>query len=248
MRADRAWKPLGQVRIEIGKDIAEPDQTRDRPRESRNDETNAGLFSCGCKPCCRSPVATFVVFVLLLVILLAAIVRSYAVYAQELAAAGDEGGGEILIGTPGGNPGQYTQRTNDAVCEVTPRLTCTCDGTPVIQVRTAARRTQVPARRTHWLGVSSTVCCSGCVCCHHVSVFHVCACCVVLCCVVLCVWMLVRHETQSCADGFGGAMMSWSGVRQASLAEICTHGAHIVPISNRVLKPLVEMVVVFAHS
>ena len=50
VKTDRAWKPHGQVRIEI----AEPDQTRDRPRESLvdpryderhyddDDETNAG--------------------------------------------------------------------------------------------------------------------------------------------------------------------------------------------------------------
>ena len=88
----------------------------------------------------------------LLVILLAVIARSYAIYAQELATAGDTGGGEIpqQIGAPGGNPDEYTQKGDDAshVCEVTPRLTCTCDGTPVIQVRTAVRRTYIPASRT----------------------------------------------------------------------------------------------------
>ncbi len=42
-------------------------------------------------------------------------------------------------------------------------------------------------------------------------------------------------------------MMPWSGVRQASLAEICTNGAHSA-ISNRAIKFLVEMVVVDLHS
>jgi hypothetical protein len=48
------------------------------------------------------------------------------------------------VGAPGGNPGQYTQRNGDAshVCEVTPQLTCTCDGTPIIQVRTGGQTFQ----------------------------------------------------------------------------------------------------------
>jgi hypothetical protein len=57
------------------------------------------------------------------------------------------------------------------------------------------------------------------------TVLHVCVC--VRVCVHVC--LADTGTIQSCVDGFGGAMMPWSSVRQASLAEICTNGAHILP-------------------
>ena len=135
------WDPQDPLRIEIGQEAAEPNKTRNRPRKDRNGKQDGGLRNCEC--CCRAPIATLVVFLVLLVILLAVVARSYAVYTRELAASGGSGEGEIpgQVGAPGGSPGQYTHGSGDSshVCEVTPQLTCTCDGTPIIQVRTDER-------------------------------------------------------------------------------------------------------------
>ena len=64
-------------------------------------------------------------------------------YTRELAGAGGAGGGDLpgQVGAPGGSPGQYTHGSGDSSheCEVTPQLTCTCDGTPIIQVRVHER-------------------------------------------------------------------------------------------------------------
>ena len=139
VQTDRAWKPEGTVRIEIDQETSEPHPV---PDPSRSDGKKDAWH---CKCCCRLP--TFVVFIVLLVIVLAVIARAYAIYEREVATAADEGGGDIVqqFGTPGGNPGQYTRRSDDAshVCGVTPQLTCTCDGTPLIQVRTDGETAQV---------------------------------------------------------------------------------------------------------
>ena len=135
------WDPREPLRIEIGQEAAEPDNTRNHPRKDRNSKKDRGLCNCEC--CCRSPIATLVVFVVLLVILLAVVARSYAAYTRELAGAGGAGGGDLpgQVGAPGGSPGQYTHGSGDSSheCEVTPQLTCTCDGTPIIQVRVHER-------------------------------------------------------------------------------------------------------------
>ena len=124
------WDPTGEVEIRIDQEAAPPTSQPKHQRNSRSRGRKASSV-CDCRRCCSAPVATFVVFLVLLVIVLAVVARSYAVYVGE---AGE--------GSPGGgNPAEYTHSNDDSsqVCEVTPQLTCTCDGTPVIQVRADRR-------------------------------------------------------------------------------------------------------------
>lgn len=159
----REWKPnRREVRIEIEGREKRPTLST---RNLTSDDDTEGKPLCSCK-CCSSPIATCAVFIVLLVILLAVVARAYAIYAQELATAGGSAddnlsGGTQHAGMLGGNPGQYVHGSGDSehVCEVTPQLTCTCEGTPVIQV---CRSTSRGCTLT-WSCMLNSPCTCGCV-------------------------------------------------------------------------------------
>jgi hypothetical protein len=141
------------------------------------------------------------------------------------------------------------------LCEATPQFTCTCDGPPVIQVRLRAAQPWLTPDKTisplRHRAAGAVACLSLRKNGLFLSAFpmfvpSLSRACLVKTIIFIYEWLnktvfphclpwrsLVRSAVylgrlrllQSCADGFSGAMMPWSGVREASLAEICTSGA-----------------------
>ena len=139
------------------------------------------------------------------------------------------------------------------MCEATPQFTCTCDGPPVIQVRLRAAQPWLTPDKTISPLRHRAAGAVACLSLRKNGLFF--ECCPYVCpepvslkrsfsfmngsirpffptvspgarlFVRLFISVGRLRLLQSCADGFSGAMMPWSGVREASLAEICTSGA-----------------------
>jgi hypothetical protein len=139
------------------------------------------------------------------------------------------------------------------LCEATPQFTCTCDGPPVIQVRLRAAQPWLTPDKTISPLRHRAAGAVACLSLRKNGLFF--ECCPYVCpepvslkrsfsfmngsirpffptvspgarlFVRLFISVGRLRLLQSCADGFSGAMMPWSGVREASLAEICTSGA-----------------------
>jgi hypothetical protein len=119
------WQDWGPDRREVTIRIDDEQEQSPRPgnvRTGKKHKKKKGQKEAPpCQCCCRAPLATLVVFVVMLVIILAVVARSYALYAKELAAAGNSANGGRVgallqeVGDSGGNSGEYASSGEQTV-------------------------------------------------------------------------------------------------------------------------------------
>jgi hypothetical protein len=131
------WQDWGPDRRKVTIRIDDEQEQSPRPgnvRTGKKHKKKKGQKEAPpCQCCCRAPLATLVVFVVMLVIILAVVARSYALYAKELAAAGNSANGGRVgallqeVGDSGGNSGEYASSGEQTVLFIEPFSIHECD-------------------------------------------------------------------------------------------------------------------------